>query len=377
MASRGSPIAPSLYCLGTDGVQRSDNLGTRGIEPGYFGRDRSDLPYMPEPVPPWGFLLSDAYMSLRHQRPSLTALQLVWRDGQTLGYLGADFDLRDLPVTAEPYQEPEAWRQVKGDPTIRGSLFQQCRAESPPDRNWSQALSMLRELLTERGIFQSQIHFSSSQALIWTLDDPYRYRILDQEALSDADICLVDPPHAYPREAAIPSALVGPVLRRLRTLRVADENISLRQSSSNLFNGMVSLTFSCDGSHDMPHDRFLQAGTVFWFGTAGQGVADGDPALARVERGDPPIRRRATPVPPVWAGAARWAAQGPAQGTGPSPAGRTPGQGPSSTWGTEGGQGSTRARRLPSWSRAAMAVPGGASVGERTMVPSSIRLTMA
>jgi hypothetical protein len=263
------PHCAFLYCVGIDGVQLSDNLGPGGIERGYFGRDRSYRPYMREPVPPWGFLLSDAYISLRQQRPSLTALQLVWRDDQALGYLGADFDLRDLPVTAQLYQEPEAWLQVKGDPAIRGALFQQCRVESPLDRNLDQALSILEELLSQRGVFQCQIHFSSSQALIWTLDDPYRYRILDQEALSDPDICLVYPPRPYPTEAAIPIESIGLILRRLRALRFADENIYLRQSSINLFNGMVSLTFSCDGSHYMPHDQFLKAGTAFWFGVSG------------------------------------------------------------------------------------------------------------
>ncbi len=93
---------------------------------------------------------------------------------------------------------------MKGDPAIRGTLFQQCRVESPLDRNLDQGLSILEELLGERGIFQCQIHFSSSQATIWTLDDPYRYRILDQEALADPDICLLYPPRRYPADALIP-----------------------------------------------------------------------------------------------------------------------------------------------------------------------------
>jgi hypothetical protein len=36
-------------------------------------------------------------------------------------------------------------------------------------------------------------------------------------------------------------------------------------ASINIFNGMVSLTFSCDGSHYMPHDEFLAKDTSFWF----------------------------------------------------------------------------------------------------------------
>lgn len=263
------PHCAFLYCLRPDGVQISDSLGAGGIAPGHFGRDRSQRPYMQEPVPPWGFLLSDAYISLRPQRPSLTALQIVWGEEGALGYLGADFDLRDLPVTSRLYQEPDAWRQVKGDPAIRGTLFQQCRVESPLDRNLDQGLSILEELLGERGIFQCQIHFSSSQATIWTLDDPYRYRILDQEALADPDICLLYPPRRYPADALIPSGDLPRILARLKTLRLVDENIYLRQSSINLFNGMVSLTFSCDGSHYMPHTQFLGADTAFWFGGVG------------------------------------------------------------------------------------------------------------
>jgi len=263
------PHCAFLYCLGTDGVQLSDNLGALGVELGYFGRNRSDRPYMCEPVPAWGFLLSDAYISLGQQRPSLTALQVVWGEDGALGYLGADFDLRDLPVTSKIYDEPEAWRQVKGDPAIRGALFQQCRTESPMDRNLDRALSILDELLTERGVFQCQIHFSSSQATIWTLNDPYRYRVLDQDALSDPDICLVYPPRPYPSDALIPSTDMPLILQRLKSLRLVDENIYLRQSSINIFNGMVSLTFSCDGSHYMPHGQFLGADTAFWFGGVG------------------------------------------------------------------------------------------------------------
>lgn len=124
-------------------MQISDNLGAAGVEPGYFGRNRSDRPYMHEPVPP-GDSYSPTPISLRQQRPSLTALQMVWGEGGALGYLAADFDLRDLPVTSKLYDEPDAWRQFKGDPVIRGTLFQQCRVESPMDRNLDQALSIWR-----------------------------------------------------------------------------------------------------------------------------------------------------------------------------------------------------------------------------------------
>jgi hypothetical protein len=262
---RGIPHCSFVYCLEIGGVQICSSIGRDGIVPDHRGRDRSQLPYMKEPVPPWGFLLSDAYICADGHRPSLTALQAVHRNGESLGYLAANFDLRNLPATKALYEEPGHWRQVKGDPAIRGGVFQQCRVESPLDGNIEQALSILEELLTERGVFQSQIHFSSSQATIWTVEDPFRYRILDHEALSDPDVCLVYPPQPYPIEATIPPKDISPILQTLKALRMSDPTFYLRMASINIFNGMVSVTFSCDRSHYMPHDEFLAKNTSFWF----------------------------------------------------------------------------------------------------------------
>lgn len=262
---RSVPYCTYLYCVRTDGVQITDNVGPAGLVSGHFGRNRSERPYMKEVVPAWGFLLSDAYISQSQHRPSLTALQVVRADDETRGYLGADFDLRGLPVTAELYEEPNSWRQIKGDPAIRGTVFQQCRIESPTDRALDRALAILEEFFVERGVFQCQIHFSSSQAIIWTVDDPFRYRILDNEAMTDPDICLVYPPRIYPGNALIPQQDIRAVLQTMKGLRLADSTFYLRTASINIHNGMISLTFSCDGSHYMPHLEFLLKGVTFWF----------------------------------------------------------------------------------------------------------------
>ena len=262
------PFCTSLYVLDTNGVQVCDNVGRNGLVPGYYQIDRSQRPYMKEVVPVWGFLLSDAYISLHHRRPYLTALQILRTEQGVLGYLGADFDLRNLPVTSEIYQEPENWRQVKGDPAIRGLLFEQTRVESLIDKNIDQAFVILEEMLTQRGVFQMLIHFSSSQATMWMNNDPYRYRILDVDALNDPDICLVYPPEPYPTEALIPPKYISAILDTFKKLRLTDETIYLRSASINLYNGMISLTFSCDGTHYMPYDEFLQKNTEFWFGAA-------------------------------------------------------------------------------------------------------------
>jgi hypothetical protein len=262
------PNCTYLYVTDMQGIQLSDNISGRGRLPEHFGRDRSPRPYMKEARPDRDFVLSDAYISLSAHRPSITALRTLYRDGEPVGYLGADFDLRNLPTTASLYVEPGRWQQVKGDPAIRGTVFQQTRVESELDRNIDQAMSILEELIVERGMFQGVLHFSSSRATVWVVDDPYRYRILHSDALSDPGVCLAYPRRGYPEDAEIPAEQIGSILRGLGTLRFADDTIYLRSASLNIFNGLISLTFSCDGSHYMPYSEFLDKDASFWFGGA-------------------------------------------------------------------------------------------------------------
>ncbi len=48
---------------------------------------------------------------------------------------------------------------------------------------------------------------------------------------------------------------------------LADETIYLRVGSINIINGMIGLTFSCDGSHYMPVAEFLNKNLAFWLGS--------------------------------------------------------------------------------------------------------------
>lgn len=260
------PYVKYLYALSPDGLQASDNASREGLMPEDFGRDRSDRPYMAGLAPELDMVLSEAYISLRAKRPSLTAIQRVTRRGVLVGYLGADVDLRDLPLTRKLYQEPARWHQMKGDPAIRGQLFRQRRVESQLDRHIDEVVPVIEELMTESGVFHGKIHFSSSRATVWLIDDPFRYRILGFDELVDPDICLAYPHRPYPDDAVIPADRIGPILDTFKHLRFADETIYLRAGSLNIFNGIVSLNFSCDGSHYIPYEQFLARDSAFWEG---------------------------------------------------------------------------------------------------------------
>ena len=84
--------------------------------------------------------------------------------------------------------------------------------------------------------------------------------------LQDTDICLLYPSRPYPADAAIPRDKITRILNSMQSLRIVDTTIYLRTASINIFNGMVSLTFSCDGSHYMRFDEFLAKGPAFWSG---------------------------------------------------------------------------------------------------------------
>ncbi|MEG3641124.1 PDC sensor domain-containing protein [Magnetococcus sp. PR-3] len=263
------PFCKHLFVTDARARQIIDNITRDGLDDRHMARDRSTRPYMQNIVGTTDFKLSDAYISRNNKRPSLTAVQ-VMRDpeGMIIGFLGADYDLRELPGTQSLYQENHGWRQIKGDPAIRGGLFQQHRVESLLDSRIDDILALMTELMTENGVFHGKLHFSSSRASVWLVDDPYSYRILSFDDLIDPHVCLAYPHQPYTSRSVVPKEAVEKVFEMFKELRFADEVIYLRNASLNICNGLVSLNFSCDGSHYIGYEEFLNKGLDFWFGGA-------------------------------------------------------------------------------------------------------------
>nr|MBS0019779.1 hypothetical protein [Gammaproteobacteria bacterium] len=93
------------------------------------------------------------------------------------------------------------------------------------DHHIDEVLGLLTELIAVHGVFHSKIHFSSSRATLWLIDDPSRYRILDFDNLVDPGSCLAYPRRTYPQDAVVPLACIQEALRRFRELRFMDENL--------------------------------------------------------------------------------------------------------------------------------------------------------
>lgn len=258
-----------LYVLDADGVQVTANITREGLDIEHLARNRSSRPYMQGIIGTTDFRLSEAYISRNQRRPSLTAVQVIRNvDGQRVGFLGVDYDLRELPRSDGLYRESAAWRQIKGDPAIRAQVFQQTRAASGMDAEIDAVFALMVELIREHGIFHGKLHFSSSRATVWAIDDPFNYRLLDLQDLLDPDTCLAYPRRPYADHACVPEASIAAIFEGFRELRFGDETVYLRSGSLNVCNGMVGLNFSCDGSHYMHFSNFLDRETEFWRHTA-------------------------------------------------------------------------------------------------------------
>lgn len=165
----------------------------------------------------------------------------------------------------DPEVNDPRWKQYRGDPAIRGGMFEQSRVRSAMDDQFNETFSQVEKLMSQHGVFHAKLHFSSSRVTLWLYNDPYRYRVLSVDELLTSTPCHECPLTHYPLEAVVQQHQIREVLEMFRVLRFSDEQIYLRAASLNLINGMVGLIFSCDGSHYIDAQEFLASPYTRWF----------------------------------------------------------------------------------------------------------------
>jgi len=261
------PHCHLLYAWDINGIEISSMVQASGADPSWRGRDLSQRPYLINRLPFKGVMLSSVYMSQYLPRQCITALQAVTKDNNLLGFIAADFALDDLLHDLRLTAPAMHWQQFRGDPAVRGTLFMQERVPSLLDQHIDEVLDLIHRLMCHHGVFHSKIHFSSGRCSLWLFDDPYNYRLHGVDEIINPDICLTYPVRPYPAKAKVSPEQIRHVLNELKALRFADETIYLRSSSINIMNGLVGLTFSCDGSHYMPVEEFMEKDLSFWLGS--------------------------------------------------------------------------------------------------------------
>ncbi len=159
---------------------------------------------------------------------------------------------------------PERWLQIRGDPSVRRFLFSQQRVESLFDQQIDRVHAVMLALLTRKGVFHVKVHYSSSQLTCWFCDDAYRYRVyVREEVLDDGFLDHFRDLSVEHLKPLLHAEDISPMLDEFRRLRLSDETVYLRNASVNLVNGMIGMTFSCDGAHYIDYKAFLAALDAF------------------------------------------------------------------------------------------------------------------
>jgi hypothetical protein len=255
-----------LYAWDIDGREISSLISPAHADTAWRGRDLSKRPYLKNNLPFKGIMLSSVYLSQFSNKECVTALQAV-RDGETLkGFIAADFSLDKVDSDGSRLEQSQHWQQFKGDPAVRGTLFMQERIPSRLDEHIDSVHETIHALMTDHGVFHCKVHYSSGRCSFWLMEDPYSYRIHGVEEIIDPDIALAYPLYDYPQRAKVTPAQIRTVLDEFKALRFADETLYLRSASINIMNGILGLTFSCDGSHYMPVEEFIEKNLGFWIG---------------------------------------------------------------------------------------------------------------
>src|SRR3989344_1865779 len=261
------PHCHLLYCWDVNGIEVSSMVQPGRIDPSWRGRDLSQRPYLKNNLPFKGVMLSSVYLSQYVPRLGGAARKAVSRNNQLIGFIAADFAVDDLPADAPLAAPTTRWQQFRGDPAVRGQLFQQTRATSLLDKHIDAVHDLMVRLMQGQGVFHIKIHYSSGRCSLGLLDAPYNYRLPSVDEIIAREICLAYPLREYPTAAKVTPAQIRKTLEEFKALRFADETIYLRSGSLNIMNGMIGLTFSCDGSHCMSVREFLEKDLSFWIGT--------------------------------------------------------------------------------------------------------------
>ncbi len=255
-----------IYAWDRDNRVVSAMISSQGSDQSWRGRDLSERPYLKKNLPFKGIMLSSVYISENDKRRTVTALQAINPENHLEGFIAADFNVSDLMENTQPQIINSPYTQYRGDPAVRGTLFQQRRVQSDFDKVDDPAFERLAELITDYGVFHTKILFSSSRCTLWFYDDPFQYQLFNIQELLDDDLLLAYPERSYPERASVTPAQVRQVYALFKTLRYIDDTIYLRSGSLNIINAIVGLTFSCDGSHYMSVEEFLDRDVRFWMG---------------------------------------------------------------------------------------------------------------
>ncbi len=126
--------------------------------------------------------------------------------------------------------------------------------DSQPDRLGV----IVRQLILNRGVFHLAIHFSGSQLVCWTFDNPYSYQIYHAEEIFSDNFMRLFAPLDSHLNTCIPRDQVESIIDKLIALRCRKHGSELRNASIHILNGLIALSFACDDTRYIDFRDFVR-----------------------------------------------------------------------------------------------------------------------
>jgi hypothetical protein len=254
------PHCQLLYVIDIHGKQLSGNVTRNGIDNTWQDQDLSDRPFFSGDLPFRGMTLSPAYLSQRSMQPCITAIQAVNLQGELLGFIAADFHIKDLPVISTTTlhklhshgsQHPNSTSKLK-------------KRKTQTDLNIDYLIYALSTMMQEHGVFHIKLDFDSEHCNVWSYQDPHHYRVHSIKQLMSSELLDQYPVTEFNGRNVISIEQIPLIFAQLKALRQTDDNTYLHSGSLNIVNGMVGLTFSHDEPRYLSVEEFLNHDLGHW-----------------------------------------------------------------------------------------------------------------
>jgi len=184
---------------------------------------------------------------------------------------------------------------IKGDPTMRETVFDRERRESPMDKVLPDLTQKLQTLLIERCVSEVSLHFNSGEIRLTSIFDPFNYEVHPANKLIDTNYLDRHFPvldftektrlirrlydtlatefdtlalpghykesyrHRYQNWQPLTQEEIARVIDKLQTLRTI-QNFYLRNMGISITRDAIRMQFNCDGTHIVStgdYDQFL------------------------------------------------------------------------------------------------------------------------
>ena len=178
---------------------------------------------------------------------------------------------------------------IKGDPSLRESIFTRTRYVSVVDKILPQLIPSLKNLLLNHSAHQIYIHFNSGEISVTTIFDPFNAEIhtakklIDQSYINrhfpkisyaeklkminrlnasiDMDQASLDLPEIFKKSRdtfqPVTPEQINTVISRLSDLRNIPD-LYLRNFSFNITRDAIRMQFNCDGTHIVTSEEYIK-----------------------------------------------------------------------------------------------------------------------